>query len=102
LETAAQKTLSRNDPCHCGSGKKYKQCHLDKDEAAAREARANTAANETPEPAPAAAADNAPAHSAKGARPKLPTGQPWRRGAAAANTKGFQRTSGTRKVGGGG
>jgi uncharacterized protein YecA (UPF0149 family) len=19
--------LGRNDPCHCGSGKKYKQCH---------------------------------------------------------------------------
>ena len=23
--------LGRNDPCHCGSGKKYKHCHLDKD-----------------------------------------------------------------------
>jgi hypothetical protein len=22
----------RNDPCHCGSGKKYKKCHLDADE----------------------------------------------------------------------
>jgi len=22
----------RNDPCHCGSGKKYKKCHLDKDQ----------------------------------------------------------------------
>lgn len=22
----------RNDPCHCGSGKKYKRCHLDADE----------------------------------------------------------------------
>ena len=21
----------RNDPCHCGSGKKYKKCHEDKD-----------------------------------------------------------------------
>jgi len=21
----------RNDPCHCGSKKKYKKCHLDKD-----------------------------------------------------------------------
>ena len=27
----------RNDPCWCGSGKKYKKCHLDSDEAAARE-----------------------------------------------------------------
>ncbi len=26
----------RNDPCHCGSGKKYKLCCLHKDEAAAR------------------------------------------------------------------
>jgi hypothetical protein len=23
--------LSRNDPCHCGSGRKYKKCHLDED-----------------------------------------------------------------------
>lgn len=28
----------RNDPCHCGSGKKYKQCCLAKDEAAERAA----------------------------------------------------------------
>jgi len=26
--------LGRNDPCHCGSGKKYKQCCLAADEAA--------------------------------------------------------------------
>ncbi|HIG53357.1 MAG TPA: hypothetical protein EYG11_12075 [Candidatus Latescibacteria bacterium] len=24
----------RNDPCWCGSGKKYKKCHLDADRAA--------------------------------------------------------------------
>jgi len=24
----------RNEPCHCGSGKKYKKCHEDKDAAA--------------------------------------------------------------------
>ena len=23
----AEKKIGRNDPCHCGSGKKYKQCH---------------------------------------------------------------------------
>ncbi|MCG3119581.1 MAG: hypothetical protein ALAOOOJD_02011 [bacterium] len=28
--------LGRNDPCHCGSGKKYKKCCLEKDEAANR------------------------------------------------------------------
>jgi hypothetical protein len=22
----------RNDPCHCGSGKKYKNCHMKKDQ----------------------------------------------------------------------
>jgi preprotein translocase subunit SecA len=27
--------LGRNDPCHCGSGKKYKNCHLRQDQAAA-------------------------------------------------------------------
>lgn len=25
------KTMSRNAPCWCGSGNKYKQCHLEKD-----------------------------------------------------------------------
>ena len=24
----AHKSLGRNDPCHCGSGKKYKRCHF--------------------------------------------------------------------------
>ena len=28
--------LGRNDLCWCGSGKKYKRCHLDKDETARR------------------------------------------------------------------
>ena len=31
--------LGRNDPCHCGSGKKYKQCHQRGDETRAREER---------------------------------------------------------------
>ncbi len=26
------KKIGRNDPCHCGSGKKYKKCCLEKDE----------------------------------------------------------------------
>jgi tetratricopeptide (TPR) repeat protein len=34
----------RNDPCPCGSGKKYKQCCLARDEAAAATARAAQAA----------------------------------------------------------
>jgi len=28
---------SRNDPCRCGSGKKYKKCCLDRDREAERE-----------------------------------------------------------------
>src|SRR4029077_3009617 len=38
-------TLGRNDPCHCGSGKKYKKCHLEKDEAAGRKEREKAALN---------------------------------------------------------
>ena len=34
--------LGRNEPCHCGSGKKYKRCHL------AEDAQARSAANEPP------------------------------------------------------
>ncbi|RMG90604.1 MAG: hypothetical protein D6706_19205 [Chloroflexi bacterium] len=30
----------RNDPCYCGSGKKYKQCHLQADQQAEQERRA--------------------------------------------------------------
>jgi hypothetical protein len=26
------KKLGRNDPCWCGSGKKYKKCHLESDQ----------------------------------------------------------------------
>ena len=28
------KSTKRNDPCPCGSGRKYKKCHLEEDEAA--------------------------------------------------------------------
>ena len=28
---APDKKPGRNDPCWCGSGKKYKRCHLDSD-----------------------------------------------------------------------
>ena len=31
--------LGRNEPCHCGSGKKYKKCCMDKDAKAARGAK---------------------------------------------------------------
>jgi preprotein translocase subunit SecA len=88
--------LGRNDPCHCGSGKKYKQCHLAKDEDAARAARAKAA--ETTEPAPAAAEAGT---AAAPAPPKHAhsTQQPWKKGST--NTRGFQRMSAPRKVGSG-
>jgi TolA-binding protein len=35
-----KKKTGRNDPCHCGSGQKYKRCCQEKDEAAERAARA--------------------------------------------------------------
>ena len=81
--------IGRNDPCHCGSGRKYKHCCLEKDEAEARSANtqaaeATTASpEETPAPRP----------------PKHQTYQPWKK--SAANTHGFQRVSLPRKVGGG-
>lgn len=50
--------VGRNDPCHCGSGLKYKKCHLAKDEAdhnaalAAQRAAAAAAAAAATEAAP--------------------------------------------------
>ncbi|MBX2800982.1 MAG: SEC-C domain-containing protein [Myxococcales bacterium] len=44
--------LKHNDPCHCGSGKRYRSCHLRADrEAAAREPATAPAAGQ-PEPSP--------------------------------------------------
>ncbi len=34
--------LGRNDPCWCGSGKKYKRCHLEEDEKKRSRQRAAT------------------------------------------------------------
>jgi tetratricopeptide (TPR) repeat protein len=41
----------RNDPCHCGSGKKYKRCCLQKDQIAKSAALAQAAAARTAEAA---------------------------------------------------
>jgi hypothetical protein len=89
--------LGRNDLCHCGSGRKYKHCCLDKDEALARAARAKAEAEASP-PAEAPAEPSAEAHAQQ--RPPRPRSyQPWKR--SATNTQGFQRMSTPRKVGGG-
>jgi hypothetical protein len=84
-----QANLGRNEPCHCGSGKKYKQCHLAEDEAKERAERAKATAE-----APAAESSAAPAPSG----PKHQTRQPWKK--TATNTHGFGKTSLPRKVGG--
>jgi hypothetical protein len=80
----------RNEPCRCGSGRKYKQCCLPKDEKKAATARAKAAAQ--PEAAPSEEAPPARA-------PKPKTDQPWKTG---SSTRGFVPRSRTpRKVGGG-
>src|SRR5947208_15306162 len=74
----------RNELCHCGSGRKYKHCCLEKDNAeasAARKAAAeaveqSSAVSETPDTATVR-----PVRS-----PKPQSHQPWK---AAANTRGF-------------
>lgn len=81
----------RNDPCHCGSGQKYKKCHLAADDAAhaaavkaaaeAAKAAAETAATETAdetEAAPTSARNNPPARASGtiGGRAKLPAAPP--------------------------
>jgi SEC-C motif-containing protein len=88
-------SLGRNDPCHCGSGKKYKQCHLAQDEVQQRDARAK-AADAVPEPA----AEETAGKAAPSAVPRGKGQQPWKR--TTQNTRGFQKVAGTRKVGGGG
>ncbi|MDB4937793.1 MAG: hypothetical protein JWP87_4765 [Labilithrix sp.] len=87
--------IGRNDPCHCGSGQKYKKCHLAKDDAAksaelaaaaaAAEAAAKAKADAEAEAAekeekeggggPSAAADRPAAARSKdaaGTRPRTP------------------------------
>ena len=80
----------RNEPCPCGSGRKYKQCCLEKDNALASTVRAAAAAEETaPSEVVAAVPTRAPKHH---------TQQPWKN----TTSRGFLGRSRTpRKVGGG-
>ena len=80
----------RNEPCHCGSGRKYKQCCLEKDEKAASEARAKAAAEAVAAPAEAAT-------DTRKRAPKPETNQPWR----STTSRGYiPRARTPRKVGG--
>jgi hypothetical protein len=82
-------TPGRNEPCHCGSGRKYKQCCLEKDEAKRRESRGS-------DEAPAAGGGAADVPKA-GPSPKQKTQQPWK---GPKNTKGFQKLTTPRRSGG--
>jgi hypothetical protein len=98
--------VGRNEPCPCGSGRKYKQCCLDKDETKARKARAKEAEKAAKEAEKAAAKSGkkdaaSPSDSDKAAPPRPPrpqTYQPWKK--SATNTHAFQRMTTPRKVGG--
>lgn len=99
MDTTASKPLGRNEPCHCQSGKKYKQCCLDKDEAAARKAREEARAS-----AAAAAPAEAPAQDDDKPVPGKPQGRLHhaKSDRPGVNSRGFQKATGTpRKVGGG-
>src|SRR6266566_5063254 len=72
----------RNEPCHCGSGRKYKHCCLQKDDIAAAAARTKAAAKAEAE---AAAQSPEAAASAPKKTPKPQTYQPWR----ATTSRGF-------------
>jgi len=89
MSTTKVARLGRNEPCRCGSGRKYKQCCLDKDESEARAAYAKALAE-----APASSPDAAAASSRA---PKHETQQPWK---TATRRGSFQRVRTPRKVGG--
>jgi hypothetical protein len=79
----------RNEACLCGSGRKYKQCCLGKDESAARVAQAKAVAD-----APESASESAVAPKRT---PKHQTAQPWK----TTTSRGvFQKVRTPRKVGG--
>ena len=90
--TAAKSALpGRNQPCHCGSGRKYKHCCLEKDQAQAAAARAKASAEAAAQPPEAE-----PSAPARATKPQ--THQPWK----ARTSRGFvPRTRTPRKVGGG-
>jgi len=86
----------RNEPCHCGSGRKYKQCCLEKDNAAASAARKAAAEAVQQSAAGSEAPDAATVKTPRSL--KRQNEQPWK---AAANTRGFgNRTRTPRKAGG--
>ena len=89
----------RNDPCHCGSGKKYKRCCLAKDQEAERETRAKLAEETAKEAATPSDEDQSKSDAAEPQQPKRPTEQPWKR--ASQSNRAVQKFQMPRKGGGG-
>jgi hypothetical protein len=90
MAEAETRRPGRNEPCHCGSGKKYKHCHLAADEEAERALRAQQAAAAPPPPP-----DDEPAQRAT--PPPRPAEQPWKR--AGQSTQVARRITTPRKAG---
>jgi hypothetical protein len=63
----------RNDPCHCGSGKKYKRCHLPIEERERGSSRAS-APGESVAPPSGPGADENPREFAEWGEPREPLG----------------------------
>lgn len=87
----------RNDPCPCGSGKKYKKCHADED-AKARSAELAAQAAERAAAAAEAADDEEegeeaqdPTQPKKPARPAKTGGTPPRKGPQPKNPTTLRR-----------
>jgi hypothetical protein len=91
MAEAETKHPGRNEPCHCGSGKKYKHCHLVADEEADRAERAQQA-SAAPVVAPA---EDEPTQRAT--PPPRATGQPWKR--SGQGTQVARRITTPRKAG---
>ena len=96
VKTTARTTVTtgarpgRNEPCHCGSGRKYKLCCLEKDDAARTAANARTVADTAEQPAE-------PARDVAKRKTTHQTEQPWK---ASASRVFVPRPRGPRKVGG--
>ena len=97
--------LGRNDPCHCGSGQKYKKCHLPADEtarsaefavqAADRKAIADREAAEAAEKEKESTGEAASGGQAVPGRAVQPTEKLAKQIRAATSTPLFRRRAGT-------
>jgi hypothetical protein len=67
--------IQRNDPCHCGSGRKYKRCHMEEDQAAERSARLLHLVRDADAPASSARTRHPPA-TPPGSRIATPNDRP--------------------------